>query len=245
MPELRLERALRELGAELAIPAEPPLAASVARRLREQPARRLARPLWRRPAVVALAVLAAVVAATLAVEPARTALFELLRIGGVSVERVDRLPEVRRDAPLGLGRRVSLDEARGAVGFPVLVPSDDAPDGVFLSRGIPGGAVSLLYGDEDEPRLLVTQFRGSLQPDFVKKSASGTSFSSVLVRGVEGYWLSGAPHAVVFRDENGDIREDRNRLAGNVLLWVEDDVTFRLEGRMALPDALEIADSLR
>jgi hypothetical protein len=120
-----------------------------------------------------------------------------------------------------------------------------APDAVFLSRGIPGGAVSLLYGSEDEPRLLVTQFRGSVAPELVKKTAAGTRFTAVLVRGREGYWLSGAPHAVVFRDDEGVIREDRIRLAGNVLLWVEDGITFRLEGRMALPEALRIAESLR
>jgi hypothetical protein len=196
--------------------------------------------------VLALAALAVAVGAVLAVEPARTALLDFLRIGGVSVERVDRLPPVEPRAPLGLGPRVTLAEARRAVDFPVLVPERaGTPEAVFLSRGIPGGAVSLLYGNEGDPRLLVTQFRGYVGPELVKKVADETTFTGVLVRGREGWWLSGAPHAVIFRDERGQIREERTRLAGNVLLWVEDGVTFRLEGRMALPEALRIADSLR
>jgi hypothetical protein len=241
--DLALERALRELGAEVAFPPEPVFAQDVARRLRVAPPRRRS---WRRPAVLALAALVVAVGAVLAVEPARTALLDFFRIGGVTVERVDRLPPVEPRARLALGTPVTLAEARSAVDFPVLVPARAGnPDAVFLSRGIPGGAVSLLYGDEDEARLLVTQFRGSVGGDLVKKAGAETGFSSVVVRGTEGWWLSGAPHAVVFRDEDGVIRQERTRLAGNVLLWVEDGITFRLEGRMALPEALRIAESLR
>jgi hypothetical protein len=240
--DLALERALRELAADLALPPEPVLAPAVVRRLRERPPRRS----WRRPLVLAFAVLAVALGAVLAVEPARTALLDFFRIGGVTVERVDRLPPVMPRATLGLGSRVTLAEARRAVDFPVRVPERaGAPDDVFVSRGIPGGAVSLLYGDEENLRLLVTQFRGDVEPDLVKKAAAETTFTTVVVRGEEGYWLSGAPHAVMFRDENGEIREERNRLAGNVLLWVEDGVTFRLEGRMPLREALRLAESLR
>ena len=243
--ELRLERALRELGRELALPAPPELASAVARRLGEQPQPRRARPLWRRPAAIALAVLAAVIAATLAVEPARTALLDLFRIGGVSVERVDKLPPIEPRAELGIGRRVSEAEARRAVRFRVLTLPDDEPDGFYLSRGIPGGAVSQLYGDEDDVRLLVTQFRGRVEDEFVKKMSAGTAFSVVELRGTYAYWLSGAPHAVMFRDERGQIRTDRYRLAGDVLLWVEDGITYRLEGRMTRAEAIRLAKWIR
>jgi hypothetical protein len=242
--DLRLERALRELGAELAIPPAPALVPAVSRRLRDEQRPR-PRPFWRRPAVLALAVLAAVVAATLAVEPARTALFDLFRIGGVSVERVDELPEVDPHAPLGLGRRVTMAEARRAVRYRVLALPEGEPDAVYLSRGIAGGAVSQLYGDDDEVRLLLTQFRGSIEPDFVKKMSAGSEFTVADVRGQQAYWLSGAPHAVMFRDERGVMRTDQYRLAGNVLLWVENGVTFRLEGRMTRAEALRLANSLR
>ena len=229
MPDLQLERALRELGTELAIPVERPLAAAVARRLREEPMHRLGRPLWRRPVVIGLAVLAAALAATFAVEPARTALVELLRIGGVSVERVDRLPEVRADARSGSAtasrwrgaKRRSASRCscrRTTPGRSLPLPCDPRRRGV---------AALWRRGRAAAARDPVQRQR---EPDFIKKSAAGTCFSSVLVRGVEGYWLSGAPHSVVFRDEDGVIRTDRYRLAEEVLLWVEDG-SFRLEGR--------------
>ena len=245
MPEL--ERSLRDLGAAIAYPAEPSLAPAVTRRLRDEPPPR--RLLWGRPRLaVVLAVVALALGAALAVEPARTALFDFFHIGGVTVERVDTLPAVQPNAPLGLGRRITLSEARRAVAFRVLVPGDAEagdPDGVYLSRAVPGGAVSLLYGTEQDIRLLVTQFRGTIEPDLVKKATAGSRFSVVIVRGVQGYWLSGAPHAVVFRDARGQIRADRYRLAGNVLLWVEDGITYRLEGNLALPDARRVAKSMR
>ena len=64
------------------------------------------------------------------------------------------------------------------------------------------------------------------------------------MRGRAGIFITGAPHAVLFRDANGEIREDEYRLARNVLLWVEDGITFRLETGAGLDRALELAASL-
>ena len=245
-----LERELRALGRELAFPPAPDVSARVAERLQAVPAPARPRLLPRRPLAIALAVLLVGVVAALAVPPVRGALADLLGIGGVSVQQVDRLPAVAPSTDLALGRRVTLDEARRSVDFPVRVPSDPAlgpPHAVYLTRSIPGGAVSLLYGTERGVRLLVTQFRGSVEPDLVKKITAGgeTSMEPLIVRGRFGYFLSGRPHFVAFRDANGQIREDSFRLARNVLLWVEDGITFRLETGAGRARALELARSLR
>jgi hypothetical protein len=243
----RLELELRELGRELVFPPAPDVAARVAQRLRAEPARR--RLLPRRRLLLALAALAVALAAALAVPPVRSAIWDLIGIGGVTIERVEELPPVKPSTGLGVGREVSLAEARRAADFPVKKPDPDEwgePDAVFLATFVPGGRVSLLYGSERNVRLLVTEFRGTIEPGLVKKAFSGaTRVEGVTVRGVSGFWLSGAPHAVVFRDANGEIREDRYRLARNVLLWVEEAVTYRLEGGFGRDRALEIAESLR
>jgi hypothetical protein len=243
----RLELELRELGRELLFPPAPDVAPRVTQRLRAEPARR--RLLPRRRLLLALAALAVALAAALAVPPVRSAIWDLIGIGGVTIERVEELPPVKRSTGLGVGREVSLAEARRAATFPVRVPDPaewGQPDAVFLSTSVPGGRVSLLYGNERNVRLLVTEFRGTIEPGLVKKMLGGaTRVDSVVVHGAQGYWLSGAPHAVVFRDANGEIREDRYRLARNVLLWVEDGVTYRLEGGFGRDRGLEIAESLR
>jgi hypothetical protein len=248
VPE-RLELELRALGGELAYPPSPDVSGRVADRLRAEPPPLRRRLVLRRPLAVALAVLAAAVAAALAVPPVRAALLDLIGIGGVTIERVEELPEITPAQELGLGAPVPLAEARRRVDFPVLLPEQDGlgePDAVFVSSSLPGGAVSLLYGTERRVRLLVTEFRGQTEPSLVKKTAgASTSIQPLRVRGAPGYFISGAPHTVVFRDANGEIREDAYRLADNVLLWVEDGITYRLEGDMSRERALEIAESLR
>jgi hypothetical protein len=249
MPD-RLELELRELARELEFPQAPDVSARVGERLRTEPAPR--RPRFappRRTLVIALAVLALALATALAVPPVRGALLDLFHIGGVTVERVETLPPVTNEANLHLGRRTTLPEARRSVDFPILVPGDPklgAPDRVFRSSAIPGGAVSLLYGTQRDPRLLVTAFRGTTGPDLVKKTFAGaTEVRPVDVRGTQGYFITGAPHAVVFRDRTGRIREDEYRLAKDVLLWVAGTVTYRLEGDLTEQRALAIAEGMR
>jgi hypothetical protein len=248
MPD-RFELELRELGRELAFPAVPDVAGRVGERLRAEPAPRRPRLAPRRTLAIALAVLALATAVALAVPPVRGALADLFHIGGVTVERVDELPAITPRKSLDLGRRVTLEEARRDVDFRVLVPGDDGlgePDAVFVSPNIPGGAVSLRYGTEARPRVLVTAFRGTTPGDLVKKTLSGaTSVLYVGVRDTDGFFISGAPHAVVFRDANGRIRDDEYRLAKNVLLWTQDGVTYRLEGGFGVERALTIAAGMR
>jgi hypothetical protein len=246
MPE-RLERDLRRLGLELAYPEPPDVAAAIGERLRAEPAPRRSLLGPRRPLAVALAALAAAVVTALAVPPVRGALFDLLGIGGVTIERVEELPAVAPSQDLRLGDRVTLGEARRRVDFPVLVPRElGEPDAVFHSSAFPGGAVSLLYGTERSVRALVTQFRGTTEPGLIKKTASDrkTFVTPVTVRGRFGYFISGEPHFVAYRDADGEIREDEFRLARNVLLWVEDGVTYRIETGAGRQRALRLARSL-
>ena len=57
--------------------------------------------------------------------------------------------------------------------------------------------------------------------------------------GVQGLWISGAPHVVFFFPEASP------RLAGNVLVWATDTRTFRLEGRdLGRDDALRLAHEI-
>ena len=65
------------------------------------------------------------------------------------------------------------------------------------------------------------------------------------MNGGPGVWLAGRPHQVIYRDADGEIRDDAVRLAGNVLLWEQDGLTLRLEGAASLDDALAYAARVR
>jgi hypothetical protein len=234
-----LERALRDLGREVELPATPDLAGPVARRLRAESAPRPPRLSWLRgrPLALAAAVLVAALGAALAVPQTRAAILDLLGLDGVEIERVQTLPEApERDQDVP-GAPVSLDEARQAAAFELRIPDDY--DAIYLDRTFEGGLVS--FASED-PRLVLTQFLGTSTPYVEKSAGPGTRIDQVSVGGEIGYWLAGRRHVVVFQDATGAIRE--RRVAGNVLLWEREGVTFRLEGARTKAQALELAADL-
>ncbi len=245
MPELDLEQELRSLGPELAWPAAPDLVPSVRARLASGPERR---PFFRRPLVVALAALALAVAAALAVPPARTAILEFLQIQGASVERVEEPPSVAR-VDLGLAVPVPLDEARARLGFRPLVPDFPGlgrPDAMYLDQYAFGGQIVFLYGTEEKPQLLVSEFRGDTNPSLIGKQAGpGTSIEPVTVGdGQPGFWVSGEPHEFMYLGPDGAPRVDTIRLAANALLWQDGPLTLRIEGDVTKDRALELARAL-
>ena len=240
MPELEL--ALRQLGATVAFPPEPDLAAGVRRRLGESSARRWAP---RRLVAVALAVVVLAVGAAMAVPSARTAVLEWLGIKGVKVTRVETLPKVSLLSDFGLGERISLAEARRRAPWLVEPHLDnlDPPDQIYYSDAVPLGQVSFLWGSKTEVQLLMTQAQGEAFAE--KMLGSGTEVEPANVDEHAGVWFTGDPHVFLFRDRRGNIREETARLARNTLLWQREELTVRLEGDLSKSAALDIARSVR
>ena len=244
MPEL--ERELRELGLAVEFPPTPDVATAVRRRLAAEAPRR-ALPL-RRALVLSFALLAVAVGAVMAVPQARTAVLEWLGLSGVSIERTPTQPQApARPADLRLGERVSVEEAAARVPFRVRrSPALGEPDEVYLGTRTPEGEVAFVYREPaGEVRALLTQFRGSLERDFIQKSAGPrTTIAAVEVRGQPGYWLEGEPHEFLYVDERGEPVFETLRLATNTLVWEAGRETLRLEGEFTKAEALEIARSL-
>jgi hypothetical protein len=241
MPEL--ERDLRVLGRELAFPPTPDLVARVRARTAE-PRRRPA-PAWRRLAIV-VAALAVAVGIAFAVPAARSAILHAFGIGGVRVQLVDRLPERPLEHARIPGRRTSLGDARRAVRFAFGVPTAegfDHPDEVYVGSEVPGGVVFLVYGPARRPRALLTAFATGTFVYAQKSAGPDSTYRFVTVDGEPAAWIAGAPHVFYFRDRNSQIRAGTLRLATNTLVWQHRGVTYRLEGRMTLQDALRVANS--
>jgi hypothetical protein len=232
-----LELALTNLGRELDYPATPDLVEPVRRRLAQG-----RRPVaWRRPVVIALAALLVVVAAAMAVPQARSQILDWLGIGSVTIRYVDDLPKVEKATEdLGLGERMDLSDVRQQVAFSVRVPRIEGlqdPDVYFLPAA---SQVSLLYGSEEEPRLLISQIlaTGALE----KLLNSDTSVERVSVGAARGVWLEGGEH-VLYYPGGG---EERQRLVGNTLILQRpDNVTVRIEADISKGEALRIFRSMR
>jgi hypothetical protein len=150
-----------------------------------------------------------------------------------------------------------LADAQARVQYRILLPrlpELGAPDEVYAGSAPPGGQVALVYRArpglpqtaQTGVAVLLTQFRGELEPGYVGKMLGpDTRLEPVTIDGRRGYWIEGTPHVFFYRDATGQVRDESIRLAGNVLLWEQGDLTVRLESALTKDEALRIAASVR
>jgi hypothetical protein len=229
------ERELRALAAFVDFPAERDLAPAIRARLGRQPRRRRALVL-----ILAAALLA--IALAFAVTPARSAILRFFHLQGVTIEYVDKLPSVRVSEPFDLGRPIELSEAERVAGFrPLTSPLLGTPDQVSWD----GEMLWFRYGGHGSVRVLVSEFRGSRITTLVKKVVQrGTEIYPVIVDHEQGYFIKGAEH-FLYLAPTDIVRDERVRLARNVLLWEHGALTMRLEGALGIEQAMEIARSFK
>jgi hypothetical protein len=156
---------------------------------------------------------------------------------------------------LGIGVAVPLDEAGALVGFEPRLPTRagiGAPDESFVA---PVGRLTLVWASRpglpeiaEAPGigLLMTQFRGTVDTGmFEKQVYEGATVREVRVAGQVGYWISDAPHGLVYRDPTGAYVEESRRMVGDALIWRDGELTLRLETSLGLEEAIRIAESIR
>jgi hypothetical protein len=247
--DLELEARLRTVAEGVRWPSTPDSVAAATTRLRERDRRR---PTHRRRlvvlALVALLALAAAGAAALGGLPGLRFVFT---DAPPSPHVVDDPWQIRAS----LGRPVSMDEARRALGADLLVPaSAGAPDEVYLGSAAGQHRVAFVYlASGDEPRLhgdigtIITQWRGELFDGLATKFLDRDRglVEPLTVRGVPGYWVSGMPHVLEYLDVVSGIRRPISRLVGNVLVLEADGAVYRIETPGDRDQAVAIAESMR
>lgn len=224
-----LELRLEELGRELAFPPEPDLAPAVLERAQRTPFA------WGRVGVaVALALVA--LAAAFAVPQARTAILRFFHLGGATVVRVDTLPQAaERSHAAGLGFPVTLAQAQRRTGVQLVLLPGERPSRAYVLGDALVTVVLKAYGKP----VLLSEF-GSFGPGSLQKLvAQEARVESTRVNGAEALWIEG-PHAFEYFGRNG-FHQAPVRVRGNVLLWLHNDLTLRLEGPLTKAQALELA----
>jgi len=157
-------------------------------------------------------------------------------------------------ARLSLGQRLTLDQVRTRVSFQVPQPSTlGPPDEVYVQDTPPGGHVALVYyprsglpqANTTGLGLLLTAFQGSVPAGiFGKGIPPGTRMEEVKINGGQGYWIEGDPHTIFLMDNRGQVRPETTRLAGNVFLWNQGELTLRIESALSKDEVLRIATSV-
>jgi hypothetical protein len=154
---------------------------------------------------------------------------------------------------LGLGDAIPLDRVASAVDFPLVLPPAE-PLGAPATAWLLDGRLSLVWptGPDlpplGEPRLglILSEFRGTVNPGYFEKIIGpGTTVEPVTVDGLTGWWVSGAPHEIVYINASQQPVFDSRRIVGDTLLWSRDGLTYRLETSLGRAGAVALAETLR
>jgi hypothetical protein len=250
-----LDRSLALLAEDVTFPVTPDFGATFGSLPASSRQRRNVLPAPLRWFAVAAA---ALLVATVALPVTREAVADWFDIPGIRIEIGDEPgdpgPTVTAiGGSLLLGEETTLADAREQVGLPRLVPGGPlagAQPEVYLTsyQGVP--VVSLLYpAGEELPGigttgvgllLMAIADDGSSTYLIAKRATGETRPVTVMVNGQEGLWIEGG----VLTVDAGDPFWTYQRRSGNVLVWRQDGVTYRMESALPLAAALDIAESL-
>ncbi len=235
MPEA-LEDQLSGLARAVRVPVPEGLEAAVMERVVAMSTPRptpTGRP-WRRWLA---GLLVGLLGAGVVASPVGASIREWFGLPGVSVtagdDPVTRTPTV----PPATGAP-DLERAAALVGFAPVVPAVlGAPEHVEVSGD---ALVVSLSWTAERGTVRLDQFRGDVDPLFWKTT---TEADRVSVGMHEALWLPTA-HRVEVVAADGSERTLPSRLAAPTLLWVDDELTLRLEGDLDLAAATRIAESV-
>ncbi|HEX2998145.1 MAG TPA: hypothetical protein VHP14_25195, partial [Anaerolineales bacterium] len=139
---------------------------------------------------------------------------------------------------------MTLEEAQQTVDYPLLLPSYPSdlgpPDRVFV-QDADGDMTILIWIDPQQPDEVLMSLHFLPPGSWAVKKVNPTLIQETTINGERALWTIG-PYPVQF--SNGDL--DFIRLIdGHVLIWFDDEITYRLETDLDLDEALKVAESLR
>jgi len=260
------ENRLRAAAQGMTYPPTPDIAGAVRQRLERAPR---GSPKWRLALVIATVVLA-LLAGLLSVPSVRAAVLEFLQIGAIriilpapTITPTPTLPVIATPGrtPLPtltlppsptLRDLIALDDLQGETtleaaiqkaSFTLQLPTYPAelgqPDRVFV-QDMGGAMVILVWTGKDNPEKAELVLFEIAPGSWAGTKGAPRTLESTRVNGREAAWAEG-PYMLNLTNGNTDMRR---LIAGHVLIWEVDGVTYRLESNLELSQAIKIAESL-
>ena len=202
----------------------------------------------RRLRLLAAAILVVTLTGLAVVPPTRQALADWLGVGGVRIIRTDQPPPTGppdRRPPQSTLPPTAVDDAAASLSFDVRRADPGRAGPPLAVAAEPRVATGLLEIRYRAFTLVQLASAPGEPPALDKFVDEGTSVRPVTVDGQDGFWISGEPHEIGFVGRDGRLDADSVRRAGNVLVWEDAGVTYRIEGLDHLDAALAQAGALR
>ncbi len=215
-----------------------------------------------------LTIILVVFSSLMLIPPARAAILEFIQIGIVRIfpRSVEPTVEVIRTAipesivPMtatpslpastlipALSRiagETTLADAQQKANYPILLPAYPPdlgqPSYVFV-QDAEGAMTILVWFDPRQPEQISMSLHFVPSGSWAVRKIEPTVIEETEVNGQRAIWAVG-PYPLIL--SNGDIQYTR-LIDGNVLIWTDGDITYRLETKLPLEEALKIAESLQ
>jgi len=249
------EKQLIEIAKGMDYPSTPDVAGFVSERLRPAKSPRFISKTWAWSLTIVLILLSSL----MLIPPARAAILEFIQIGIVRIfpQPIEPTAEPTQTiAPITgtpisslpfletIAGKTTLEDAQEQVTYPILLPTYPAdigePDYVFVQNA-DGNMTILVWLDPQNSESVLMSLHFVPDGSWAIEKVRPTTLEETTVNGVRAIWAVG-PYPLRFT--NGDL--DFTRIVhGNVLIWADGTITYRLETNMSLEEAIQIAESLQ
>jgi hypothetical protein len=138
---------------------------------------------------------------------------------------------------------VSLEEAQQSVNYPIVLPSYPSdlgqPDRVFV-QDADGDMTILVWIDPQQADEIMMSLHIIPPSSWAVEKMDPALVQETTVNGRRAIWAVG-PYPLRFSNGNLDFVR---MIDGHVLIWTEGEVTYRLETKLTLDEAIKVAESL-
>lgn len=248
------EKQLIDISKGMDYPSTPDIAGFVSARLRPARSPRLISKTW----AWSLTIILILLSSLMLIPSARAAILEFIQIGIVRIFPQPIEPTVEpiqtivpsTATPISslpfletIAGKTTLEDAQGQVPYPILLPTypvdSGEPDHIYIQNA-DGNMTILVWLNPQNPETVLMSLHFIPDGSWAITKVSPTLIEETTVDGVRAIWAVG-PYPLRFT--NGDL--DFTRIVdGNVLIWADDTLTYRLETNMSLEEALKVAESL-
>ena len=259
MNEMEFENKLRSIVTGMEYPRTPDIAGSVTARLHTT-----TRSRFNSKALVwSLTIILVLCSSLMLIPPARAAILEIIQIGVVRIFPQPVTPtieSIRTATPLvvtstapasdlipilnQMAGETTLADAKNKVEYPILLPAYPTdlgqPDYGYV-QDADGKMVILVWLDPQHSDKVWMSLHFIPNGSWAIKKMEPTVIRETSVGGKRAIWTTG-PYPLIL--SNGDHQFTR-LIDGHVLIWADDNVTYRLETDLSLEEAVKIAESLK